>query len=156
MIRQDKQVIEKDILNLILNEADYCVIALSKNDCPYTVPMNFGYKNNNLYLHSSLKGKKIEILNMNNKVSFSVVIKTELVKNRIACNWGMDYMSIIGKGTVHFIENYDKKIEALDIIMSKYSKNKNNSFEYLETAINKIILIKIEITDLTGKISGYK
>ena len=62
---------------------------------------------------------------MNNKVSFSVVIKTELVKNRIACNWGMDYMSIIGESIVHFIENYGKKIEALDIIMSKYSKKKN-------------------------------
>jgi nitroimidazol reductase NimA-like FMN-containing flavoprotein (pyridoxamine 5'-phosphate oxidase superfamily) len=80
------------------------------------------------------------------------VIKTELVKNRTACNWGMEYMSIIGEGYVNFIENADKKIEALDIVMSKYSKNKNNSFEYLETAINKIILIKIEITDLTGKI----
>lgn len=68
------------LLELILREANHCVIALSDNNSPYMVPMNFGFKNNNLYLHSSPEGRKIEILKVNNKVSFGVQIKTELVK----------------------------------------------------------------------------
>jgi nitroimidazol reductase NimA-like FMN-containing flavoprotein (pyridoxamine 5'-phosphate oxidase superfamily) len=66
-------------------------------------------------------------------------------------------MSVIGEGYAHFIEDSKKRIEALDIIMSKYSNNEAmTSFRYSETALNKVALIKIEIKLLSGKISGYK
>ena len=157
MRRVDKEIKDIKIIESILQEADHCVIALYDNDSPYVVPMNFGFKNNNLYLHSSKEGRKIEILKVNNKVSFGVEIKTKLVKSERPCNWGMNYMSVIGEGYAHFIEDYKKKIEALDIIMSKYSNNESLTyFEYSKTALNKVALIKIEVTLLSGKISGYK
>jgi hypothetical protein len=40
--------------------------------------------------------------------------------------------------------------------MSKYSDNGSNTFEYTETALNKVSLIKVEVNELKGKISGYK
>ena len=156
MRRIDKEIIDIEILESILKKADHCVIALSDNNSPYMVPMNFGFKDQTLYLHSSPEGRKIEILKFNNKVSFGVEIKTKLVKNEKACNWGMDYLSVIGDGYAYFIEGYNKKIEALNIIMSKYSDNGFNTFEYSETALNNVSLIKVEVTELRGKISGYK
>ena len=80
MRRIDKEINDIQSIELILQEADHCVIALSENNSPYLVPMNFGFKDNILYLHSSPEGKKIEILKVNNKVSFGVQIKTGLVK----------------------------------------------------------------------------
>ena len=156
MRRIDKEISDIDIIEQIFGEADYCVIALSDNNNPYMVPMNFGFKDNKLYLHSSLEGRKIEILKANNKVSFGVQIKTELVKNENACDWGMHYMSVIGEGCAYFIEEHSKKVEALNIIMSKYSDNGSNTFEYKETTLKKVSLIKIEVNQLKGKISGYK
>lgn len=85
------------------------MIALSDNNNPYMVPMNFGYKDRYLYLHSSPEGRKIEILKENNKVSFGVEIKTELVKSESACNWGMKYMSVIGEGYAEFLEDSKRK-----------------------------------------------
>jgi hypothetical protein len=38
--------------------------------------------------------------------------------------------------------------------MSKYSDNESNTFEYSETALNNVSLIKVE--ELKGKILGYK
>ncbi len=156
MRRIDKEINDIQSIELILQEADHCVIALSENNSPYLVPMNFGFKDNILYLHSSPEGKKIEILKVNNKVSFGVQIKTGIVKNKNACNWGMKYMSVIGEGYACFIEDNDKKVEALNIIMSKYSDNKSNTFEYSKTALNSVSLIKVEVNQLKGKISGYK
>jgi hypothetical protein len=44
----------------------------------------------------------------------------------------------------------------LDIIMAKHSnKDSENSFQYTETALDQVVMIKVEITELTGKISGY-
>jgi uncharacterized protein len=156
MRRIDKEISDIKTIELILKEADHCVIALSDTNSPYMVPMIFGFKNNNLYLHSSPVGRKIEILKVNNKVSFGVQIKTRLVKNENACNWTMDYMSVIGEGYAYFIENHDKKVEALNIIMSKYADNGTNKFEYSESALNDVSLIKVEVKVLKGKISGYK
>lgn len=156
MRRADKEINDKNVIEAILQDSDYCVISISDNNSPYMVPMNFGFRDNNLYLHSSSQGRKIEILKVNNKVSFGVEIKTELVRSEKACNWGMKYMSVIGFGFAYFIENRIKKIEALDIIMDKYSnKDSENSFQYSETALDQIVVIKVEITKLTCKISGY-
>jgi nitroimidazol reductase NimA-like FMN-containing flavoprotein (pyridoxamine 5'-phosphate oxidase superfamily) len=68
----------------------------------------------------------------------------------------MEYMSVIGEGYAYFIENNNKKVEALNIIMSKYSANDTNTFEYSETALNNVSLIKVEVKELKGKISEYK
>ena len=78
MRRKEKEIKNKNMIESILKEADHCVIALSDNNSPYIVPMNFGYKNQTLYLHSSKEGKKIEILKVNNRVSFGVEIKLSL------------------------------------------------------------------------------
>ena len=156
MRRNDKEINNIKSMESILHEADYCMIGLSDNNSPYMVPMNFGFKDNNLYLHSAPEGKKIEIIKVNNKVSFGVQIKTEVVKNEKACNWGMNYMSVIGEGYAFFIEDYNKKVEALNIIMSKYSDCETNTFEYSETVLNNLSLIKVEVKELKGKISGYK
>jgi nitroimidazol reductase NimA-like FMN-containing flavoprotein (pyridoxamine 5'-phosphate oxidase superfamily) len=156
MRRVDKEIKDKEIIVSILQEADHCVLALSDNNKPYIVPMNFGYKDRFLYLHSSPEGRKIEILKENNKVSFGVQIKTQLVKSKSPCNWGMKYMSVIGEGYAHFVKDSKDKIEALNIIMAKYSNNESDIFNYSDTSLNRIVLIKVEIIGLKGKISGYK
>jgi hypothetical protein len=58
-------------------------------------------------------------------------------------------------GYAYLIAN-NNKVEALNIIISKYSDNGSNTFGYTETALNKVSLIKVEVNELKGKISGYK
>ena len=153
MRRSDKEIKDKEIIGWILKEAHICRIALCHDNKPYIVPMNFGFKDNCLYLHSATKGQKMEILSKNKNICFEVDIKNEIVKSGNACNWGMKYYSVIGFGKAKFIEDIDKKKEALDIIMQKYSDAE--SFEYLKTALKKTAVIKVEINELTGKKSGY-
>jgi uncharacterized protein len=159
MLRVEKEITDKNIMESILAEADHCILSLSDGEMPYTVPMNFGFKNNNLYLHSALEGKKIEILRINKRVSFGVVIGADIVKSESPCNWGMKYKSVVGTGNAYFINDPLDKREALDIIMDKYQNEDNESckkpFKYSESSINSVLLIRVELTDLTGKISGY-
>ena len=117
--------------------------------------MNFGFKGNSLYLHSAREGHKIDLIRRNNNICFEVDIKTEVLPSYNACNWGMKYYSVIGSGKAHFIENDHEKMSALGIIMPKYSQNPHKSFEYSKSALDKTVLIKVEIESLTGKKSGY-
>jgi nitroimidazol reductase NimA-like FMN-containing flavoprotein (pyridoxamine 5'-phosphate oxidase superfamily) len=158
MRREDKEIIDKEIIETIMQEADYCVIALTDDETPYNVPMNFGYRNNSLYLHSYHEGRKIDILKKNNKVSFVVTDKTEIKPSETPCNWGMKYMSVMGFGKASLIDDTTEKIEALDIIMAKYSgdtKHINKKFDYSEDMIKRIVVINVNVNEMTCKISGF-
>ena len=57
-IIEDKQRIESIILH-----CDACFVGITDLEGnPYVVPMNFGYENGVLYLHSGPEGSKLEML----------------------------------------------------------------------------------------------
>lgn len=159
MRRSDKEITDPNTIQRILNGAEICRIALSDGEKPYIVPMNFGYKDNTLYLHSADEGYKIDILKVNNNICFQMDIKTEMVSSDNPCNWGMKYLSVIGSGKAHLIDDLPGKKEAFDIIMAKYSLKSDESdgklFEYSDDALNKVLMIKVEVEEITGKKSGY-
>ena len=65
----------------------------------------------------------------------------------------MKYHSIIGLGKAFFVEGFEEKRKALDIIMEHYSGK--SLFEYPEDAVNNAAIIKVKIESMTGKKSGY-
>ncbi|MGB9978897.1 pyridoxamine 5'-phosphate oxidase family protein [Methanobacterium sp.] len=155
MRRNDKEIKDKKCIEQVLKKAIVCRIALCDNNKPYIVPMNFGFNDNFLYLHSAREGRKIDLIKENNNVCFEIDILTEVLSADNACSWGMKYYSVIGFGKAQFIETEDEKKNALDTIMQKYSPNSPKSFEYSKSALDKTALIKVEIESLTGKKSGY-
>ncbi|UTB32155.1 MAG: pyridoxamine 5'-phosphate oxidase family protein [Methanobacterium sp. ERen5] len=151
MRRSEKEIKDIKIIHNILNEADVCRIGFSKANKPYIVPMNFGFDENHIYLHSSVEGKKMEILKENKNICFEVDVKSEIVKSEKPCNWGMHYMSVIGSGTAELIEKPEEKIRVLDIIMRKYDDEGLNSHDYSESSLKRTAVIQVNITELTGK-----
>lgn len=153
MRRSDKEIKDPMTIQKILEEAEICRIALVDGNEPYLVPMNFGYKDNTLYLHSATEGRKIDILKENNRICFQMDIKTEIIASDAPCNWGVKYLSVVGHGKGQLINNATEKINALDIIMAKYDPD--TCFEYSEEAISKVTVIKVKIGEISGKKSGY-
>ncbi len=153
MRRKDKEIKEKSLLESIMKKAAVCRLAMSENNIPYVVPLNFAYKDGYLYLHSAREGRKIEILKKNEQVCFEIDIEHELLRGENACDWTMKYYSVIGYGRACLVDDFAAKKEALEIIVQKYSNQTTAS--YREEAINNVIVIKVVIDNLTGKKSGY-
>jgi nitroimidazol reductase NimA-like FMN-containing flavoprotein (pyridoxamine 5'-phosphate oxidase superfamily) len=122
------------------------------NDRPYIVPLNYGYYDNAIYIHSASVGKKIEILKKNNKVCFEIDIEGDLIKNEISCEWSINYRSLIGYGTIEIIKEFDEKQAGLDIIMKQHGKSENNV--YKKSNVDSIVILKLNIEQITGKQSG--
>ena len=152
MRRKEKEITDKAEMEWIIRSSSVCRLALSENDRPYIVPLCFGYKDNTLYFHSAQKGKKLDILRKNPHVCLEFDIDHEVVKAEKACEWSMKYRSVVGYGKGSVIDDLESKQQGLDIIMQHYS---NLSFEYPESVIQKILIIKVEIESMTGKKSGY-
>ncbi|MFA4936465.1 MAG: pyridoxamine 5'-phosphate oxidase family protein [Candidatus Methanoperedens sp.] len=152
MRRKDKEIKDKKEIESIISRSDVCRIALSENNSPYIVPVCFGYKDKCLYFHSAADGRKIDIIKKNNRVCFEFDIHEGLIKSKNPCDWDMKYYSVIGYGKAFFIEDFEEKIKALNIITEHYS---GNSFEFQGNSIDNVTVIKVEIENITGKKSGY-
>jgi len=153
MRRKDKEITERSQIEAVIRQSIICRLGMADDNIPYIVPLCFGYRDNALYIHGAPEGKKIEILKKNQDVCFEFDLNTELVEAESACSWSMKYQSVIGCGKASFLEDPEEKRQALEIIMNQYS---DKSFRFPEEAINKISVIKIAITSMTGKQSGFK
>lgn len=169
MRRADKEIKNSNLIESLLRKALVCRIALCDGNKPYIVPMNFAFKDNKLYLHSAKEGRKIDIIKNNNNICFELDVKTELLKSEKPCDWSMKYFSIVGSGKAHFLDGVEDKRKALNLMMNKYSKSLNeqpykkgvadegleNMFKYSKESLEKLTIIKIDITEMNGKKSFY-
>ncbi|MDW7732567.1 MAG: pyridoxamine 5'-phosphate oxidase family protein [Methanolobus sp.] len=153
MRRSEKKILDTALIESILQEAIVCRLGLCVDNEPYVVPMNFAYRENAIYLHAAPEGKKIGMIKTNPFVCFEVDHMTEVVTSENACNWGMRYYSIIGFGEAFLIDDKKAKSDALNIIMGKYSGL--NDQMYSGKSLENITVIRVEISEMTGKKSGY-
>jgi len=152
MRRKDKEVTGAKDIEEIIRRANICRLALCEGDRPYIVPLCFGYENGKLYFHSASQGRKLEILENNRNVCFEMDIDQGLVSGEAPCKYGFRYRSVVGFGRASFIRDTESKREALGIIMKNYSEG---VFDFTESKVAGTTIIKVDIEDITGKISGY-
>ena len=153
MRRKDREVTEINEIEKIFHQCKTCHVAMVDNGTPYVVPLSYGFKmlDNNtleLYFHSALEGRKLDILKKNNKVCFEVAYEGEPVFAETPCNSGYYFASIIGNGEVIFIDDITKKCEALSI-MFKHQAGKEVIFTACQA--ENICIFKIISSDFTGK-----
>ena len=151
MRRKEKEITDKSEIESIIRKSLVCRLGLADAGRPYIVPLCFGYKNNCLYFHSAKEGRKIDILKRNNEVCFEFDDDLQVQVGKAACDWGMQYRSVIGYGRASIIEDPEEKHRALDVIMAQYG---DGPFEYSEKAFKKTLVIKVEIETMTGKKSN--
>jgi nitroimidazol reductase NimA-like FMN-containing flavoprotein (pyridoxamine 5'-phosphate oxidase superfamily) len=150
MRRQELEITERAEIESIIAEAQVCRLAMCDGDRPYMVPLSFGYSGNTLYFHCATEGRKLDVLGKNSNVCFEMDVEVDVKRGDTACEFGMNYRSVIGFGTASILDDTDQKIEALDVIMKHY---KGAPEEYPEALLNIMKVIKIEIESMTAKAS---
>jgi hypothetical protein len=147
--RKDREITDRALIERIMEKASVCRIAVSENDRPYIIPMNFGYQDNCLYLHSAGEGKKIDIIKKNRNICFEMEAECEFVKAEKPCDWSMKYYSVVGFGKAFLADGYEQKRKGLDAIVKKYTGKPYS--EYPEAVLEKLAVIRVEIDSITGK-----
>ena len=120
---------DKELIEATIKKCDICYVGLADTDgTPYVLPMNFGYRDGVIYLHSAQEGRSISILERN---------------PRVCITFSTDHD--------HFEEDFDKKTEALDIIMKQYS---DKEFRYSDPAVKNVKIWIVEMDEVTCKEFG--
>lgn len=101
-----------------------------------------------LYFHSAKEGKKIEVLKRNQKVCFTIFNEGEPIHAEIPCNSGYYYSSVIGYGTVEFIEEPEEKERALGKMFAHQSGKR---VVFTKEQTDTVCIFKVVSDDFTGK-----
>ncbi len=133
----------------ILARGKILFMAMSHGDQPYVVPMNYGYDQGRIYMHTGHKGLKIEVLAENPKVSFTLIDEWEMVPNELPCKWDTTYQSAVGFGLASLVEDPEEKIAGLEAVSRQAGHT--GAMEFPPEKVNQVALIKIEIEQLTGR-----
>jgi uncharacterized protein len=137
------------------DKSDICFVSMVDSEgMPYLVPMNFGLYNSEIYLHSAQTGRKIDILKNHPQVCVCFTSDHHLrwQNESVACSYSMKYRSIRAFGEVEFIEDAKKKVEALNIVMRKYT---GKDFKYNEPSIREVCCWKVMVKQWEGRVYGY-
>ncbi len=148
MRRKDKEITDKKEIENILKKSQICRIGMVDGDKPYIVPVNFGYKHDTLFFHTALEGRKIDLMKKNPNICFEVDHIEKFKKAKLACDWSIEYKSVIGEGRAKLLYDPEEKKKGLDMIMAQYS---GRTFEYPVENLEKTLVIKVIIDKMTGK-----
>ena len=149
-----KFITDKELIKEIILKCDICNMSMvDENNMPYVVPMNFGYDNETIYFHSHPEGKKMNILEKNPAVSVSFSTDHELYNQSetVACSYGMAYKSVFASGDIEFIDDYDEKVFALNMIMAQYVAGE---FSYNRPSVINVRVFKLKPGQITCKLFG--
>ena len=151
---------DKSIINEILDKAEYGTLALSVDDTPYAVPLNFVRIDETIYFHGALKNRKMKMLSTNQKVSFSVVESYSLIDSDfstsegLACPATQFFKSISIDGNIETVENREEKIVMFEALMKKLQPKggyKPFNDEAYVLALKKTAVYKLIVDDISCK-----
>ena len=141
----------KDKIIKFLNEEDTGRISsIDEQGFPQIIPMNFVFLNDLVYMHSHIRGEKIENIKRNSKVGFEVDRNLEFLPSYFSDPEDASladtlYISVVIKGEAQLVEDNEEKVLALNGLMEKYQpegqyKPMNKNMGVLDaTAVIKII-----------------
>jgi nitroimidazol reductase NimA-like FMN-containing flavoprotein (pyridoxamine 5'-phosphate oxidase superfamily) len=152
MTKRERQITDLCEIRRILDTAKVLHLGLAVDNEPYVVPMNYGYIWENdkpvIYLHSAVRGKKLDMLAQNPKVFFELECDRMPFDGEKPCQYGMVYSSVMGRGQACIVEDVEEKKQAMSILM-KTQTGKDFSFE--DRLVSMVAVIRIDVSEYTAK-----
>jgi nitroimidazol reductase NimA-like FMN-containing flavoprotein (pyridoxamine 5'-phosphate oxidase superfamily) len=133
------------------------ISSMDENGYPQIIPMNFIFLNDFVYMHSHIKGEKIDNINRNNKVGFEVDKELEFLPSyfedpKDASLADTLYISVVIKGTASLVTDREEKTLALNGLMKKYQpEGRYDPIQSSMRVLDAVAVIKVIPEVLSGK-----
>ena len=150
---------KEKIVEFLNNEETGRVASIDADGYPQIIPMNFVFVNDVIYMHSHVKGEKLENIMRNNKVGFEVDKNLEFLPSYFfdpndASLANTFYISVVIKGECKLVNEKNEMTTALNSLMKKYQpEGKYEPIKPHDDVLNHVAVIKITPEIMTGKYS---
>jgi len=148
---------KEKIIEFLSSQQTGRISSIDENGYPQIIPMNFVFINDVVYMHSHIKGEKLENIKRNQKVGFEVDKSLEFLPSYFSDPTDASladtlYISVIIKGNASIVLDREEKTIALNGLMKKYQPE--GGYEPIKPGMDVlkgVEVIKIVPESLTGK-----
>ena len=148
---------KEKIIEFLRSESTGRIASIDLNGFPQIIPMNFVFIDDVIYMHSHIRGEKLENIKRNDKVGFEVDRSLEFLPSYFfdpvdASLADTLYISVVMKGTCVIVEDKKEKTLALNGLMKKYQPE--GGYEPINPemgVLNEVAVIKVVPTTMRGK-----
>ena len=131
--------------------------SIDENGFPQIIPMNFVFINDAVYIHSHIRGEKLDNIRRNQKVGFEVDKSLEFLPSYFSDPTDASladtlYISVVIKGNASIVSDKEEKTNALNDLMKKYQPE--GGYEPIKPdmdVLKEVEVIKIIPESLRGK-----
>ena len=152
MTKRERQVTDEGQIQAILDAGKVLYLGLAVDNEPYVVPMNYGYTREDgklvMYLHSAVRGKKLDMIRANSRVFFEISTDLLPFEGEKPCQYGLAYSSVMGRGTATIVEDVEEKMKAMSVLMKTQT---GKDFTFNEKLVSIVAVIRIDVEEYTAK-----
>ena len=145
------------IIKFLSEESTGRISSIDKEGFPQIIPMNFVFLDNSVYMHSHIRGEKIENIKRNSKVGFEVDRNLEFLPSYFsdpddASLADTLYISVVIKGEAILVEDKKEKVLALNGLMEKYQpEGRYTPMSEDMDVLDATAVIKVTPKEMNGK-----
>ena len=149
-MRRNKQLLPLEECVEILNRGTSGVLAVTgDDDYPYAVPLSYVYHDNKIYFHGAKTGHKLDAVSKNEKVSFCVIDKDQVVPDEYTTY----FRSVIVFGKARILKDEEEIRKAINILAVKYAPDhdKERRLQAIDKEYAAMSMIELSIEHMSGK-----
>ena len=148
---------KEKVIEFLSSQQTGRIASIDDNGFPQIIPMNFVFINDAVYMHSHIRGEKLDNIKRNQKVGFEVDKSLEFLPSYFsdpadAALADTLYISVIIKGNAGIVSDKEEKTNALNGLMEKYQPE--GGYEPIRSdmdVLKEVEVIKIVPESLRGK-----
>ena len=148
---------KEKIIEFLSSQQTGRISSIDENGYPQIIPMNFVYISDVIYMHSHVRGEKLDNIRRNQKVGFEVDKNLEFLPSYFSDPTDASladtlYVSVVIKGNASIVSDKEEKTTALNGLMKKYQPE--GGYEPIKPemdVLDEVVVIKIVPKSLRGK-----
>jgi len=148
---------KEKVIEFLSSQETGRIASIDDNGFPQIIPMNFVFINDAVYMHSHIRGEKLDNIKRNQKVGFEVDKSLEYLPSYFSDPTDASladtlYISVVIKGNASIVSDKEEKTNVLNGLMEKYQPE--GGYEPISPdmdVLKGVEVIKIVPESLTGK-----
>jgi uncharacterized protein len=138
-------------MELLLERMPVGPLAVTTEDGPYIIPVNYLFFEGSIYFHSGLSGRKMESLQADSRVCFLVDEVGPQVLWGQGCGISQVYKSVVCFGRAELVEGPLEKRRMLERMVQKYVPSGFPLSPMTDQNVKKTAVVRVVIESMTGK-----
>ena len=150
MRRFRQQISNEDCIDVLVKEKRGVLSMTGEDGYPYGIPMNHWYceADGKLYFHGAKEGYKIDLIQKNNKVCYTVFEKGVAKEGE----WALNVRCVVVFGRITVVDDVEKVKKICTEVSHKFIDDEEYIHQELENAMHRVMCLELTPDHITGKL----